>query len=364
MTLRIFTYQDADAPQLTGQAGSLIGVLRKVLAEGYGTGEDEKASLDWEMMLDGDRNDEQAAFRSKDTDSTQRWLVLDDRGGPKTDHFGPPHGWGDARICYARGAHSFTGWDSNGVPQVGAMFPTAAQRDDEIPSDFHKSQSEDGTERPWLILGDERCFYLFTRGTYDADWHTSNINLYATAMYFFGDVVSFFEPAHKMCAIGGSHDNTNTSNNNWGHRAQWFTNHRNNFRGSYLDHGIQLASTSLRSFNTWMNSDGLSTNADDYGDIVTLADIPVVPVLKGPWIVPKYRLDGGTGGSTHYMARFPYFRHMDCDTDYNSFYDELFGADSLARTMVEIPGVGELFAIPVDGANSDRGLALFDLEER
>jgi len=71
----IYTSTDAGAPQLTGQAGSLLALLRAVLVNGYSTGATAKAPLGWTQEFSGTNK---AVFRNNPTTGSGYRLRIDD----------------------------------------------------------------------------------------------------------------------------------------------------------------------------------------------------------------------------------------------------------------------------------------------
>lgn len=182
MGVKVYFSSDAGAPSLTGEVGTLVGLLKKCLVDGYGT----KAPLGWEGMYNGDYT--RAAFRAPA--GTRFWLHVDDTG---------PSAQG-ARLARFVGYEGIGGLDANGDPiEPLYRFPTVEQRSFGCPVAKSTLLSSDAVN--WLLVGDEQAFYLWVA------W-SSNL-LYASTHYggcFFGDVASYRADDAYHCAIVGSYN--------------------------------------------------------------------------------------------------------------------------------------------------------------
>lgn len=157
----VYRSTDPGAPQLTGQAGALLSVLRGVLVTGYGTGPSAKAAAGWTEVFTGTNK---AVFRSNVVSSSGAHYQLDDTGTV-----------GSAQQALIRAFKSMSSLDTGDDPA-----PTPTQSANGMP--IAKSTSLDGVARPWMIIANERAAYLFV-----SPWAT------ATApghVYFLGDVLS------------------------------------------------------------------------------------------------------------------------------------------------------------------------------
>lgn len=153
-----YSSTDPGAPQLTGQAGSGLSLLRALLVNGYGSGGDAKPGLGWTEPFSGTNK---AAFRNNAVSGTGYRLRLDDT---------------QTRVMRLRGYTTMTTVDTG-----TGLTPTAAQRTNG--SLWPKSLTTDSGARTWWAIGNERCFYLFV--VTDPSYPGSE------AAYFAGDVVSF-----------------------------------------------------------------------------------------------------------------------------------------------------------------------------
>lgn len=149
MTIRVYQSGDPGAPILTGQDGSLIALLKACLVDGYGTGDDAKLGLGWEVEASADGL--VAAFRSTDVATGQHVLLMDDTGP----------GAGGARFGKALGikADQWQGFIDDVPTYAGETFPTASQSS--FGSEWCKSKTLDSIPREWIVIGDRRTFYYF-----------------------------------------------------------------------------------------------------------------------------------------------------------------------------------------------------------
>lgn len=133
----IYRSTDTSAPTLSGTAGDLINLLNKCLVVGYGT----KDPAGWSSPYGPTSNVQ--VFRQGG--GNMRYLRVDDSGTT------------DARV---------RGWEAMGsiadavVPQLGTIgpFPT----DTQFASGLYvrKSAAASATQRAWVLIADDRTFYL------------------------------------------------------------------------------------------------------------------------------------------------------------------------------------------------------------
>jgi hypothetical protein len=131
----IYRWDDADAPVLSGTPGSLINLLRKCLVEGYGS----KAAAGWSMPFIS-VDEITAVFRGNAVASFGRFFkFIDDSNGTK--------------MC---GYETMSDID-NGLGRIpGGNSSTSYKY-------IYKSTSADGSMRPWVMIADSCCFYIYTR---------------------------------------------------------------------------------------------------------------------------------------------------------------------------------------------------------
>lgn len=134
----VYKNTDGSAPACSGVAGSLTTLLDAVLVNGFGA----KAGLGWTIV---DSGTNWRVYRHNPVSGSGKYLYVDDSGS----------GSGGAREALVRGYRT---WDA--VTHTGTLpFPTAAQLSGgEV---WKKSVTADSTARPWMVIGNERCFYLF-----------------------------------------------------------------------------------------------------------------------------------------------------------------------------------------------------------
>lgn len=203
MTIRMYSWDDADAPNLTSDGpGAMVNLLRKVLVDGYGSGDQEKPGMGWEMQWDSETN-QRAAFRSSDPFSTQIWLYVDDRSGADTGFSG------GNRWARAWGMETFDGWEA-GEPQFTGRFPLDSQSSFGVT--VAKNYQENSTVVPWIIVASERSFYLVVDHA-RKDGFESTANGGGGSIHFFGDIVSRLSgDAYQFAVCGGGSEDSTTDN--------------------------------------------------------------------------------------------------------------------------------------------------------
>lgn len=161
----IYQSTDVGAPQLTGQVGALINLLRAILVSGYGTGGSAKAALGWAEEFTATNK---AVFRNNSVSGTgYRLRVLDD---------GTAAAGGDARSASLRAYSTMSTIDAGTDPT-----PTAAQYANG--AIWPKSTVAGATVRAWWLIGNERCFYLFV--------DVSGAGVANASPFFAGDLQTF-----------------------------------------------------------------------------------------------------------------------------------------------------------------------------
>jgi hypothetical protein len=129
VTVRLYRSEDASAPVLNGNAGSLIAVLDACLVNGYGA----KAAAGWGKAFSGTNK---AAYRA--AAGNRHYCRIDDTGTTS------------ARI---RGYEVLTDVDTGTGP-----FPTDAQQSGG--AYVFKSSAANSTAVSWVLLANEKIFYL------------------------------------------------------------------------------------------------------------------------------------------------------------------------------------------------------------
>lgn len=157
----IYRSTDAGAPQISGQAGSLVALLDALLVDGYG----EKGSLGWVRERSGLNV---RAFRNSPVTGSGYRLRVDDA---------------PAQFAWLRGFESMVSIDTG-----AGLVPTMAQRANGCL--WIKSSAANTDSRPWFAVGNERCFYLFIRH------QGGGVN--NDVAYFAGDIASYV-PGDRHC---------------------------------------------------------------------------------------------------------------------------------------------------------------------
>lgn len=161
MTVRVYRWDDASAPTLTGQLGSLTTLLNACLVTGYGA----KAAAGWSSPYSGTNK---RVFRNG-AGSTQLYLRVLHDATTSGDN---------ARVV---GYESMSGVDNGSKP-----FPTAAQMAGG--GYICTSVSADNTQRPWIIIADEKRFYLWVGHNMTTAQGLDSASM--QLLYFFGDILS------------------------------------------------------------------------------------------------------------------------------------------------------------------------------
>lgn len=181
MAVRIYQWDDAGAPELTGTAGSLIAILDACLVNGYGS----KPAAGWSKPFSGTNA---AAYRAGG--GTQSYLHVIDTS---------------TTAAQLRG---FVAMSDLGVGDD--PFPKSTQSS--TGSYFYKSAA--GTiARPWVLVADSKRFYLFgasAQTTTEGMQASSNLN--TNHAMFFGDIVSYVPFDAYHAALMAAVINGNISN--------------------------------------------------------------------------------------------------------------------------------------------------------
>jgi hypothetical protein len=177
----IFRSSDAGAATLNGNAGSLISVLDACLVTGLG----------WSKAFTGTNK---AVYRAPN--GVRHYLDVDDSG---------PNGTALGRNAVVRGYEVATAVGTGTGP-----FPTVAQA---ATPNVTKSSTADGTARPWLLIGDDKTFYLFNNGT--GTTPPSLATILWTGGWGFGELLSVLTgDIYRSSLIAMSNTATATSDTN------------------------------------------------------------------------------------------------------------------------------------------------------
>lgn len=165
MTVRRYMSTDVSAPVLDGQAGSLINVLDACLVNGYGAGAFAKAPAGWAKAFAGTNK---AAYRAL-SGNRFYYRVVDD---------------GSSSATYTTRKAGLFGFESMSDVDTGTgPFASAVRY-------VTKSDQADAVARAWVVIADERAFYLFINHLSSAPRANG---------YFAGEMVRF-DPADNFCS--------------------------------------------------------------------------------------------------------------------------------------------------------------------
>lgn len=159
MTVRVYRSTDASAPVLSGTAGSLTALLYACLVTGYGA----LAGAGWAREFTATNK---AVFRA--AAGNRMRLRVDDTSTT------------EAR---AIGYEVMTDADTGTGP-----FPTNGQVSGGMY--IRKSNTADGTARPWMVLADEKRFY-FINNSAGSDFTVAFAGAEMGGHFFFGEINSY-----------------------------------------------------------------------------------------------------------------------------------------------------------------------------
>jgi hypothetical protein len=187
MTVRIYRSDDASAPVLTGQAGSLITVLDAILVNGYGA----KTAAGWTKPLS---TTNKAAYLQNTTganNASGMYLYVDDTA-PTTAK--------EARVCGFETMSAIT-------PTGTGQFPTGAQSSVGVGTlVVRKSTTADSTARAWVCIANGQTIYFF------ADTGDTIAPQYAAFPFIFGDFKSYkAADSYAVCIIGRTVENSGSA---------------------------------------------------------------------------------------------------------------------------------------------------------
>lgn len=202
MTVRVYRWDDASAPVLTGQAGSRAALLKACLATGYGS----KTAAGWSNPYSA--TNIEAFTNSSAAGGTGYGILVTDA---------------NAQYASVIGYESITGGGA-----VTNQFPTSAQQAAGMV--IYASSTADTTPRPWLVVADEKRFYI---------WIGHNVTTatgLATTSYaqlcFAGDLIgaNTADP-YRFMVIGGT---SGTSTVNYSAGANPYVQNNGTLPGHYL----------------------------------------------------------------------------------------------------------------------------------
>lgn len=136
----IYKSTDSSAPVLTGTAGDLITLLDAILVGTAGIAYGSTASAGWTKAYSGTNK---AAYRNNSVTGSGCYARIDDASP----------GAGGAREAFMRTYKTMSDVDTGTYP-----CPSVAQNaNGQI---IRKSSTADSTARPWILVADDRTFYL------------------------------------------------------------------------------------------------------------------------------------------------------------------------------------------------------------
>lgn len=177
MTVRVYRFDDASAPDMVGNSGGLITVLDACLVNGYGS----KAAAGWTKPYSGTNK---AAYRMSTTNSTGFYLRVDDNLAT-----------GHANV---RGYEAMSDIDTGTNP-----FPTVGQNTYGVT--VSHSSGANATARPWMLFADDRRFFLWVAC---AQTEATALSAYINTAYcnwmYFGDFKSLGSGDLYNCQLIGN----------------------------------------------------------------------------------------------------------------------------------------------------------------
>lgn len=183
-TVRIYSSSDISAPQLNSSNCSLVNVLQACLVTGYGS----KNAAGWTQI-----GPTANCIALKGSGRTNCWLYVEDSMSNINTS-----GSGNNRVAHIRGFESITNLYANGAVNTNsAPFPTFAQINISNGLFMVKSGSLNLTNREWILIADENCFYFFNE--YGANANASTFVGYS--QHFFGDFISWKTTDMYNCAV-------------------------------------------------------------------------------------------------------------------------------------------------------------------
>lgn len=261
MTVRVYRSTDASAPVLSGSAGALTALLHACLVTGYGAA----VAAGWAREF---TSTNKAVFRA--AVGNRMRLRVDDTSTT------------EARII---GYEVMTDADTGTGP-----FPTNGQVSGGLYC--RKSDTADGTARPWIVIADERRFY-FLNNSGGSDISVGPTGTQLSGSFFFGEIASFKAGDLYNTMIIGS-EISGTSGARLGTCVVPVTTH-NASPGHYMPRPYYQSAGSMgvakgvaMNFNTGTN---IGTTGVPYPDPVTGALLlsPIYITERGPGNVPLVR---------------------------------------------------------------------------
>ena len=227
MTVRVYRWDDASAPVLTGQAGSRAALLKACLVTGYGS----KTAAGWSNPYSGTNIE---AFTNSSTGGTGYGILVTDT---------------NAQYASMVGYESITG---GGV--LTNQFPTSAQVATGLV--IFSSVTADATPRPWLLIADEKRFYLWIGHNV-----TTTTGLATTGyaqLFFAGDLIGLNAADHyRFMVVGGI---TATATTDYIGSISQYASNGSTLQGHYLARNYAGTTISRPCGKTASNINGMATS--------------------------------------------------------------------------------------------------------
>ncbi len=177
---KIYRYDDDNAPVMRGEREAVTEVLTACLVDGYG----DKEAAGWTRPF-VNAEGTKAVFRNDPAAGSGMFLQVDSSLAN-----------GEV-FAHIYGYENMTDVDTGVFPFLSLGYK------------FYNSQYRNSEPRPWLLIGDERFFYLFS-------WRQDTLTNFdgqkpAVGICFFGDGISIHDSDPYFCMIMGgwpygSHD--------------------------------------------------------------------------------------------------------------------------------------------------------------
>ena len=176
MNAVMYMSEDAGAPSLTGQYGSLIEVFTKVLVDGYGS----STSLGWTKEFEDIPNNV-AVFRMPSGSRT--YIRVDDNSNAQG---------GRTAVITAYESMSDAHTGIHPCPDPVEVYRYCC-----------KSATTDATQRGWRVIGDDKGFYFLSFVYGAADMSTATDQGKMCQTHYFGDYISLdpSDPATFCCIL-------------------------------------------------------------------------------------------------------------------------------------------------------------------
>lgn len=178
-TVRYYRWDDAGAPTLNGQVGSLVNVLRKCLVGVAGIAYASKPSAGWSELFAGTGTNA-AAFTNNQAEGGSGMCILVNDNAP---------GAGGAREARITGYAAMTNI-STGTGATNTAY-------------VRKSAALDAVARKWIVVADGLTAYLFVYATGDAATNQRDHSLAG-----FGDYDCFTSSNYRYFCLGRDAENT------------------------------------------------------------------------------------------------------------------------------------------------------------